>query len=368
MPIRALVIVAAVCLAAGAVVAVQADEPADPEFDLGEGLQFDDSPLRRDVEHPDWFKLSFLNLPADLEEARDAGKRGIMVYFGQAHCAYCKALMEVNFAREDIAAYTRKNFDVIPIDIWGDREVVDMAGNVLTEKAFAEREHTQFTPSIIFYDFEGEEAFRLHGYYPPYQFRAALEYMADGHYLRETFREYLARAEGVMRSPEEELNEEDFFEQPPYILDRSRFPAERPLAVFFEQGACHACDVLHIEQLGDPEIVGKLEQFQAVQLDMSADTPVLTPGGERLSARQWARALGLFYAPTILFFDEAGREIIRVDSVVRFYRLKAVLDYVLSKDYLRQPYFQRWREELQATTAPEAWPGPGPEAVSGGGS
>jgi len=368
MLIRALVILAAICLAAGAVAATLDDEPADPDFGFDEELQFDDSPLRRDVEHPDWFKLSFLNLPVDLEEAIDADKRGIMVYFGQAHCAYCKALMEVNFAREDIAAYTRKNFDVIPIDIWSDREVVDMAGNVLTEKAFAEQERTQFTPSIIFYDFDGEEAFRLRGFYPPYEFRAALEYVADGHYLRETFREYLARAEGAMRSSEEDLNEEDFFEQPPFILDRSRFPADRPLAVFFEQGACHACDVLHIEQLEDPEILGKLEQFQAVQLDMSADTPVLTPAGERLTASEWAQALGLFYSPTLLFFDEAGREIIRVDSVVRFYRLNAVLDYVLSKDYLRQPYFQRWREELQATTAPEVRPGPEPEAVSGGGS
>ena len=34
-----------------------------------------------------------------------------------------------------------------------------------------------------------------------------------------------------------------------------------------------------------------------------------------------------------------------MDSVVRFYRLKGVMDYVTSKAYLEQPNFQRWREE-----------------------
>ncbi len=333
-------------------VAVTGGEVVDRSVDnFDEGLEFDDSPQRRDTEHPEWFKLSFLDLSYDLEEAITNGKRGIMVYFGQRHCAYCKALMEVNFAKEDIAAYTRKHFDVIALDIWSDREVVELDGNVLTEKAFAEKEGTQFTPSIIFYDHDGDEIFRLRGYYPPYQFRAALEYVADGHYVRESFRDYLARAEGTMRFYDEELNEQDFFARPPHILDRSSFEADRPLVVFFEQGDCHACDVLHIEQLQNPEILTKLGQFEVVQLNMWLDTPVLSPAGERLSSLDWARKLGLFYAPTLVFFDEAGREIIRVDSVVRFHRLSAVLDYVLSKAYQQQPYFQRWREELKTRRA-----------------
>ena len=35
---------------------------------------------------------------------------------------------------------------------------------------------TNFTPSLVFYDADGNIALRLRGYYPPYQFRAALEY------------------------------------------------------------------------------------------------------------------------------------------------------------------------------------------------
>ena len=62
-----------------------------------------------------------------------------------------------------------------------------------------------------------------------------------------------------------------------------------------------------------------------------------------LCASSWARDLGLFYTPSILFFDLHGREIMRVDSVVQFYRLRNVLRYIASGDYLTQPNYQAWR-------------------------
>jgi thioredoxin-related protein len=302
---------------------------------------FDDTPKEEPLEYPEWFKESFLYLEDDLDAAVEAGKEGLIVYFGQRRCAYCHKLMDVNFALEDIVEYTRRNFDVVPIDIWGVAEVNDLDGTVLTERDFSLKHQTNFTPSMVFYDKDGREALRLRGYYPPYQFRAALEYVVDGHYKRESFRDYLARGENRMVFEPEDLNEEDFFVRPPYNLDR-RFPSQRPLAVFFEQGDCHACDVLHGEALREPAIYRLFEEFDNVQLDMWSDTPVVTPSGERTTARQWAENLGLFYAPSILFFDEQGREILRVDSVVRFYRLRNVLNYVSTKAYLTESY-QSWR-------------------------
>jgi len=328
-------------LSAGPAVAA---DPAPPAADDLDTFTLDDSPRQRDLVHPDWFRLSFLDLREDLRAATEAGRR-LVVYFGQRHCAYCEALMQVDFGKEDIVEYTRRHFDVIPIDIWSDVELVDLQGRRLTEKAFAERERAQFTPTLVFFDAQGQEVFRLRGYYPPYQFRAGLEYVADEHYRREGFREYLARADVNLAFEPEDLIDDPLFAPPPYMLDRSRFRAERPLVVIFEQGSCHACDVLHTEQIRDPLIRKRLEGFEVVQLDMWGTTPVVATDGRRLTAGQWAQQLGIFYAPTLLFFDEAGREIIRIDSVVRFHRLAAVMDFVLSKDYLAQPYFLRWREE-----------------------
>ena len=319
------------------------DDPWDDDFPV-----FDDQPLEEPLSFPDWFKLSFLDLGEDLEEARAEGKAGIIVYFGQKYCAYCKQFLEKDLTRDDIRTYIQQHYDVIGIDIHGHRMVTDFASTEIDETRFAVREKTNFTPSVVFYDVDGREALRLRGYYPPYRFRAALEYVADGHYRNEAFREYLARADVPLIFEPGELSEESFFIPGPYMLDRSRLPGERPLAVFFEQGNCHACDVLHTRPLLDPEIRSRFEQMENVQLSIWSDTPVITPAGERLTARQWAGRLGLFYTPTLIIFDNDGEEIIRVDSVVQFYRLRNVLDYILTGGYREHPTFQRWRESRRA--------------------
>ncbi len=318
---------------------------AETDDDFGDFESFEDSPLSEPIAHPAWFKLSFLDLAEDLREAVDSGKQGLMVYLGQKYCAYCKQLLHDNFSKLDILAYTRKHFDAIGIDIHGQRTVTSLDGRELTESGFAIDQKVNFTPTLIFYDRDEREALRLTGFYPPYKFRAALEYVAHGHYRNEDFRSYLARADVPLVFDTAEMNYEEFFSPPPHALDRSRLAGQRPLVVFFEQGNCHACDVLHTGPLRETDIRQRFEQMDLSQLNMWSDTPVITPAGQRTTARQWADQLGLFYTPTLLFFDERGQEILRVDSVVQFYRLRNVLDFILSGAYRRYATFQQWRSD-----------------------
>ena len=316
----------------------------DEDFEnFDEFEAFDDAPLEDPINLPTWFKLSFLDLQEDLQEAVSNGKHGIMVYLGQKYCAYCKKLLHDNFDKLDILAYTQKHFDAIGIDIHGQRVVTNLQGVEWTERSFAVEQGVDFTPTLIFYDKDKHEALRLTGYYPPYKFRAALEYVAAGYYRTEDFRTYLARADVPLVFDAGEMNYEDFFSPPPHALDRSHWPGQRPLAVFFEQANCHACDVLHTGPLNDADIRQRIKRLDLTQLDMWSDTPVITPAGERITAREWADQLGLFYTPTLIFFDQQGEEILRVDSVVQFYRLRNVLDYVLSGAYRQFPTFQQWR-------------------------
>ena len=310
-------------------------------------IAFDDQPLSDDLIMPDWFKVSFLDLQEDLDEAVENGKQGLIVYFGQKRCAYCKAHLENNWGQKDILAYTQKHFDVIHINIRGQKEVTGMDGNNYTEKEFAIKYETNFTPSLAFFNRDGKLVLRLRGYRPPYQFRAALEFVADAHYRQEPFDKYMARAEQAFNFGKDALNVHDAFLPPPYALDRSRFPADRPLLVVFERPNCHACDVLHAGPLSDPRINQLLQQLDVVQLDMRTETPVLTPTGQKITARQWAEQLHLDYSPTLILFDERGKEIIRIDSVVWFYRLQNVLNYVISKGYRQFPTFQAWRQHHQ---------------------
>jgi thioredoxin-related protein len=305
-------------------------------------ISFDDRPKERYLEHPPWFKASFLDLREDLVEATQAGKRGVILYIGQENCPYCEALIQVNFGATDIADYTQRHFDVIELDLWGSRELTDFDGDRYSEHDFANLHGTNFTPSLMFYDQEAKLALRLRGYYPPYKFRAALEYVADAHYKKESFRDYLARADPPPKFEIDDLNEQDFFLRPPHMLDRSRIAAQRPLMVFFEQRDCHACDVLHTQPLSDPQVRAQLRQFDVIQVDMWSKDPIFTPDGRKLPVVEWSKELGLFFAPTLVFFDEGGREVLRIASVVHVYRLGRILEYVANRGYRTGLTYQQW--------------------------
>lgn len=164
--------------------------------------------------------------------------------------------------------------------------------------------------------------------------------MTEGFYKKESFRDYLARAEPNMFFMLGGLTERDFFDKPPYRLHKR---SKETLAVFFEQGNCHSCELLHTGPLTKKEILKELNKMDVVQLDMWSDTRVVTPRGKNTTAKQWAEDLNLFHAPTILFFDKSGREIIRTDSVVEFYRLWGVIDYMNKKGFITEPNYQEWR-------------------------
>ena len=316
------------------------DDAFDNKF-----YDFDDSPLEEELTLPDWFKLSFLDLVNDVADAKKAGKKGVILYFGQKNCSYCKAHLEYNWGDPYIVAYTRKHFDVVAIDVRGDRPVADINGKVYrTEKSYARTIKAQFTPTLIFYDNYGKEILRLSGYHPPYEFVAALEYIADGYYKKESLKTYLYRAASYTEYGNDTLNRSNVFSSPPYALDRSKYPSQTPLAVFFEKTRCHACDVLHTGPMKNKSIIRTLNQLEAIQVDFRLDTPIITPDGKKSTAKKWAEELNIYYSPTIIFFDEHGKEIIRINSVVGFYRLNNVLHYVLSKGYLQEPSFQLWRQ------------------------
>lgn len=96
--------------------------------------------------------------------------------------------------------------------------------------------------------------------------------------------------------------------------------------------------------MNETEITNKLMQIEVIQLDTSIDKKVITPSGDTTTSKAWAEQLNISFAPAIIFFDNKGKEIIRIESVVRFNRLNNVIQYILEEGYLAYPTFQRWRE------------------------
>lgn len=153
-----------------------------------------------------WFTDSFLELDDDLTTAQDEG-RYLMVLFEQAGCPYCRELHEVNFERVEIVDYLTSNFDVIQLDLWGAREVLDFDGAALEERNLAAKWAVNFTPSTVIFgrDENGvaKELFRLPGYLKPFHFLSSLEYVVSGNYSDQPFQRFLQdkfadlRAKGI---------------------------------------------------------------------------------------------------------------------------------------------------------------------------
>jgi thioredoxin-related protein len=286
---------------------------------------------------PSWFKTSFLDLKEDAAEAGSQGKR-LLVYFGQEGCPYCAALFNDNFSQKHIVEYARAHFEAIDINMWGDRPVTDFSGDTLSEKDFAAKHKVWFTPTILFFDENGKQVVRINGYYPPRQFLAALEYVAERRETAEPFAAYMARAAPKSAGPGA-LKAQAFFERAPYDL-RAR-QSRKPIAVFFEQKDCAGCDELHGKTFKQPATFEQVKRLRMIQLDRWSDTPVVTPDGDRLTAREWADRLNVAYVPTAVFFDQ-GKEVMRIEAMLKSFHVQSVMDYVASGAYKREPSFQRF--------------------------
>ena len=113
---------------------------------------FDDSETLN-AQHPRWFKDSFLDLEEDLREANAAGKMGLMLYFGTEGCAYCRQFINRSLGIPDIARRVQAYFDSIAFEIFDDLEMVVPDGRRMRVKEFANHEGAEFSPTVVFIDF-----------------------------------------------------------------------------------------------------------------------------------------------------------------------------------------------------------------------
>lgn len=288
-------------------------------------------------EKPAWFKVSFLDLFEDIDEATDNNKR-LMVYYYQDGCPYCKILLEDNFGQRDISEKTQRYFDVVAINLWGDQEVT-VGDKTYTEKEFAEALKVQYTPTLLFFNEENKVIFRANGYYPPEKFNALLDYIGKKQEAHLSYREYM-----------QEVNPQPSTGQLHTDINTVASIADltgqdKPLLVMFEQRKCTACDELHLDILKRKESVVLLSAFNVIVLDMWSNEMITTPAGKKLKIRDWAKKRDVNYAPGLLFFNEKGEEVFRADAYLKAFHIQTAMDYVSSGAYKTQSNFQRFVDE-----------------------
>lgn len=288
-------------------------------------------------EPPAWFKVSFLNLFDDIEEAAENNKR-LMVYYYQDGCPYCKKLLEDNFGQKKIADKTQQYFDVVQINLWGDNEVI-VGDKTYTEKTFAEALKVQYTPTLLFFDENNKIVFRANGYYPPEKFSALLDYIGKKQESEISYQDYM-----IKTSPQPStgrLHDEINTVSGGYDLQKAN-SKNKNMLVMFEQKKCDACDELHLDILKRKESLEQLSRFNVVVLDMWSDQKIVTPSGDKLSMRDWAKKLKINYAPSMVFFNTTGEEVFRSDGYLKAFHTQSIMDYVASGAYKTQSNFQRY--------------------------
>jgi len=285
-------------------------------------------------EKPAWFKVSFLDLFEDIEEAADNNKR-LMVYYYQDGCPYCKKLLEDNFGQRNISDKTKKHFDVVAINLWGDQEVI-VGDKTYTEKAFAEALKVQYTPTLLFFNEHKKIVFRANGYYPPEKFSALLDYIGKKQEEKISYQDYMAK---VNPQPSSGRLHDDINTVASAINLTQK---NKPLLLMFEQRKCNTCDELHLDILKRKDSIELLSHFNVLVLDMWSDKKITTPAGKTIKIRDWVKQLNVKYAPSLLFFDVEGEEVFRTDAYLKAFHTQTAMDYVASEAYKTQSNFQRY--------------------------
>ena len=278
--------------------------------------------------HPEWFKESFLDIGEDVSEAARAG-RHVILFLELEGCPYCYKMVEENFRNAPYTDFLRQRFDVIALNMRGDREVALDRQTTATEKEISETLKAIYSPTIVFLDHDNRPVARVNGYQNVTDFKVTLDYVVDRAYEKMTLAQY--RAARV---------KPDIYAMRPHHMLKNltdlRSAADRPLAVLFEDSACVACDALHDGHLKRPEVLKALEDFTFVRLDTRSDTPITDGEGNATTMREYAAKLGIDYQPTIVLFDR-GREIVRIASMLYSYHFTGVLEYVGQRHYERYP-------------------------------
>jgi len=96
----------------------------------------------------------------------------------------------------------------------------------------------------------------------------------------------------------------------------------------------------------DKNVRKRFAGFRAVQLDAADNRKkIITPDGRSITPKNWFNELQLSYDIAVVFFDENGNEVLRLDSEFGKVRMDFTMEYVLEKGYQEESQVLRWRKK-----------------------
>jgi len=103
-----------------------------------------------------FFDQTFGDFSEELAHAKEQGKQGVLLMFEMDECPFCHRMKTTVLNRPEVQAYFKEHFLIFPVDIEGDVEVTDFAGQHKPQKDFALKDYrVRATPVFAFFDLEG---------------------------------------------------------------------------------------------------------------------------------------------------------------------------------------------------------------------
>jgi len=277
---------------------------------------------------PSWFKSSFLDIIEDVDDATEKEKH-VLLFIHQEYCPYCAKMITEGFSKSKNTNTIKEEFDVVAINIRGDKEVALTNTESMSEAKTAEYFDVRFTPTIIFLDEYNEVVYKVNGYRGPEAFGEILSFVKGKAYKFMSLEEYTDQEIRVKRYS---LRDHDRF----ITSTDLRALSKNPLMLIVEDEYCELCDDFHKTILSNKRIDRLMGSFNVVRLDAESNDKLIDPSGKVTTVNKFIKELGLTYRPGVVLFD-GYKEIARIDGLLYEYHFGEILRYVGEKFYIKYP-------------------------------
>lgn len=111
------------------------------------------------------------------------------------------------------------------------------------------------------------------------------------------------------------------------------------LMIVFTQPGCPYCNALVERNLSQKEIEQKVRKnFDSIALNMWGDREVTFTDGKQYTEKTISEKLKVQFTPTVLFFNEKGKIILRLNGYIPPRRFNIALDYVIKRQETKVSY------------------------------
>ena len=107
--------------------------------------------------------------------------------------------------------------------------------------------------------------------------------------------------------------------------------AGKRVAIFFHQDGCPYCNALVERNLAQKAVLEKAKNnFDFIALNMWGDRMVTYVNGKQYKEKDLALALKVQFTPTLMFYDEEGKIVLRLNGYRSPTKFMADMDYVIA--------------------------------------